>query len=110
MSSRLPLSARIPRRLLRGSQTQRRYQSINKPPGFWQKPQFSTTVKMSSIGGASIGVGLYAAVSNPAQVAAKPEEADEKRHHLKNGKGFTNPWDSYVESSFVDLVVKGIFW
>jgi N-acyl-phosphatidylethanolamine-hydrolysing phospholipase D len=65
---------------------------------------------MSSIGGASIGVGLYAAVSNPAQVAAKPEDADEKKHHLKNGKGFTNPWDSYVESSFVDLVVKGIFW
>jgi N-acyl-phosphatidylethanolamine-hydrolysing phospholipase D len=107
MSSRLSLSTRIPRRLFRGSQT---HQSTNKPPGFWQTPRFSTTVRMSSLGGASVGVGLYAAVSNPAQVAAKPEEADEKRHHLKNGKGFTNPWDSYVESSFVELVVKGIFW
>jgi hypothetical protein len=65
---------------------------------------------MSSIGGASFGVGLYAAVSSPAQVGARPEDADEKRHHLKNGKGFTNPWDSYVESSFWKLLVKGMFW
>ena len=65
---------------------------------------------MSSIGGASVGMGLYAAVSNPAQVASQPEEAAEKRHHLKNGKGFTNPWDSYKESSFYELVVKGIWW
>lgn len=64
---------------------------------FWQKPQISTTVKMSSIGGAGIGAGLYAAVSNPAQIAAQPEEAAAKAHHLKNGKGFTNPWDSYTE-------------
>ncbi|CAA9966750.1 N-acyl-phosphatidylethanolamine-hydrolyzing phospholipase D [Pyrenophora teres f. maculata] len=65
---------------------------------------------MSSIGGAGIGMGLYAAVSNPAQIASQPEEAAEKRHHLKNGKGFTNPWDSYLESSFWELVVKGIWW
>lgn len=52
---------------------------------------------MSSIGGAGIGAALYAAVSNPRQVAAQPEEAAAKAHHLKNGKGFTNPWDSYVE-------------
>ncbi|KAI4655506.1 hypothetical protein J4E93_000218 [Alternaria ventricosa] len=65
---------------------------------------------MSSVGGASIGVGLYAVVSNPAQIAAKPEEADEKRHHLKNGKGFTNPWDSYVESSPWELLIKGMLW
>lgn len=55
-------------------------------------------------------MGLYAVVSNPAQIATQPEEAAEKRHHLKNGKGFTNPWDSYTESSFWELVVKGIWW
>ncbi|KAG9191944.1 hypothetical protein G6011_10678 [Alternaria panax] len=65
---------------------------------------------MSSIGGASIGVGLYAAVSNPTQIAAKPEEADEKRHHLKGGKGFTNPWDSYVELSTWELLINGMLW
>ncbi|KAF1948027.1 Metallo-hydrolase/oxidoreductase [Clathrospora elynae] len=65
---------------------------------------------MSSIGGAGIGAGLYAVVSNPAQVVARPKEADEKKHHLKHGKGFTNPWDSYADISVWELVVKGIFW
>jgi hypothetical protein len=54
---------------------------------------------MSSIGGAAIGAGLYAVVSNPAQIAAQPEDARDKKHHLKNGKGFTNPWESYTELS-----------
>lgn len=54
---------------------------------------------MSSIGGAGISAGLYAAVSNPAQVLSQPEDAAAKAHHLKNGKGFTNPWDSYTELS-----------
>jgi hypothetical protein len=86
------------------------YRSSHHPtkqiPGyFWQKPRFSTTVKMSSIGGAGIGAGLYAAVSNPGQVLSQPEEAAAKAHHLKNGKGFTNPWDSYGEMSGL-----AIFW
>ncbi|KAF1837059.1 Metallo-hydrolase/oxidoreductase [Decorospora gaudefroyi] len=110
MSSRFWHLSRTIRCLLNNSQAQRRDQNISKPPTFGQRPQFSTTVKMSSIGGASIGAGLYAAVSNPAQTAARPEEADEKRHHLKNRKGFTNPWDSYIESSAWELVVKGIWW
>lgn len=76
---------------------------------FWQTPRFSTTVKMSSIGGASIGAGLYAVVSNPAQIAARPEEAEARSHHLKNGKGFTNPWDSYVEASPWELV-SSMLW
>ena len=52
---------------------------------------------MSSIGagGAGVGAAMYAAVSTPAQRAAEPEEAGEKKHHLKGGKGFTNPWESY---------------
>lgn len=82
------------------------HRSTTQIPGpFWQKPQFSTTAKMSSIGGAGIGAGLYAAVSNPGQVLSQPEEAAAKAHHLKNGKGFTNPWDSYGEMSALS-----IFW
>jgi hypothetical protein len=85
MFSRLSLSSRIFRRLLtlNGSCTQRSYQKLklSKQQGFGQIPHFSTTVKMSSIGGgAGISAGLYALVSNPAQGAAKPEEADEKRY------------------------------
>ncbi|KAF3037361.1 hypothetical protein E8E12_006577 [Didymella heteroderae] len=60
---------------------------------------------MSSIGGAGIGAVLYAAVSNPGQVLSQPEEAAAKAHHLKNGKGFTNPWDSYGEMSALS-----VFW
>jgi hypothetical protein len=68
-----------------------------QPRRFRQIPQFHTTAQMSSIGGATIGAGLYAAVSNPAQIGAKPEDAELKAHHLKNGKGFVNPWDSYKD-------------
>jgi hypothetical protein len=70
-----------------------------KASTFWARPQFETTVKMSSIGGAGIGTALYAIISTPTQVAAQPEEAKDKAHHLKNGKGFTNPWDSYVATT-----------
>ena len=76
---------------------------------FWQKPQFTTTVKMSSIGGAGIGAGLYAVVSSPSQMASQPEGTDDKAHHLKDGKGFTNPWDSYVQASTFK-VLKALFW
>ncbi|KAF1921252.1 beta-lactamase superfamily domain-containing protein [Ampelomyces quisqualis] len=64
---------------------------------------------MSSIGGAGVGAGMYAVVSNPAQLAAQPEDAKDKAHHLKNGKGFTNPWDSYVENSAF-FVFRTLLW
>lgn len=97
----------LPRRFFKSSLASRSIRGSTKQTisPFWQKPQFSTTVKMSSIGGAGIGAGLYAAVSNPGQVLSQPEEAAAKAHHLKNGKGFTNPWDSFVE-----LNVLQIFW
>jgi hypothetical protein len=65
----------------------------------WSHPKISTTVKMSTAGGvgAAASAALYAVVSNPAQVAAVPEDAQAKAHHLKNGKGFRNPWDSFTE-------------
>jgi N-acyl-phosphatidylethanolamine-hydrolysing phospholipase D len=77
------------------------FTASSRPPAartFGHTPRFSSPVKMSSIGGAALGgAGLYAAVSSPAQLGAKPEEADLKAHHLKNGKGFVNPWDSYKD-------------
>jgi hypothetical protein len=78
----------------------------------WQSPHFNYTVKMSSVAGAAASIGsagLYAVVGNPAQVGAKPEEADAKAHHLKNGKGFTNPWDSYREWS-APKIVFNLLW
>lgn len=64
---------------------------------------------MSSIGGAGIGAGFYAVVSSPAHSAAQPEGTEDKAHHLKHGKGFMNPWDSYVESSPFQIM-KALFW
>ncbi|KAL8636558.1 MAG: hypothetical protein Q9228_006056 [Teloschistes exilis] len=57
----------------------------------------STSPIMSSSGTAA---ALYAATIAPASVAAMiPEEAMDKPHHLQNGKGFHNPWDSWKEMS-----------
>ncbi|KAF2687140.1 Metallo-hydrolase/oxidoreductase [Lentithecium fluviatile CBS 122367] len=67
---------------------------------------------MSSVaGGAAVvgSVGLYAVVSSPAQIGARPEEAEEKAHHLKNGKGFTNPWDSFRELSGPKIILS-LLW
>ena len=48
----------------------------------------------------STSAALYAVVSSPLQATgAEPEEAKELRHHVKDGKGFVNPWDSYIERS-----------
>ncbi|UPX14123.1 uncharacterized protein EKO05_0004614 [Ascochyta rabiei] len=100
------MSLRLFRRLLKLSNT---LPSAKQQTGsFWQKPHFTTTIKMSSLGGAGISTGLYAAVSNPSQIAAQPEEAAAKAHHLKDGKGFTNPWDSYTELSPFQMI-WGIF-
>lgn len=54
-------------------------------------------------------MGLHAVVSNPTQLAAQPEEAKAKAHHLKDGKGFTNPWDSYTEFGVFQLLGM-FFW
>lgn len=41
---------------------------------------------------------LYAyAMSSPVALGAVPEDSEAKKHHLKNGKGFTNPWESWRE-------------
>ena len=54
---------------------------------------FYTTTQMSSSGTAA---ALYAATVSPASIlGAVPEDAKDKQHHLKDGRGFTNPWDSW---------------
>lgn len=49
-------------------------------------------------GGMAGGAALYALTINPAAITGtQPEDAEQKRHHLKNGSGFQNPWDSFPE-------------
>ncbi|KAH7138945.1 N-acyl-phosphatidylethanolamine-hydrolyzing phospholipase D [Dendryphion nanum] len=55
---------------------------------------------MSSAAGGIGSAALYAVASitaSPTNVLTKPEEADDKKHHLKGGRGFTNPWESFVD-------------
>ncbi|KAL1303382.1 hypothetical protein AAFC00_006776 [Neodothiora populina] len=53
---------------------------------------------------ASTSAALYAIVTAPKSGSkARPNDAKELRHHNKNGKGFLNPWDSYVERSVLEM-------
>ncbi|QSZ30175.1 hypothetical protein DSL72_004695 [Monilinia vaccinii-corymbosi] len=46
-------------------------------------------------------------ISNPStNPSSTPESSRAKPHHLKDGKGFTNPWDSWVEKSAPGVVLS----
>jgi len=50
--------------------------------------------------GGMTAAALYACtISSPATLGAVPEDTDAKAHHLKNGKGFINPWESWHDMS-----------
>lgn len=54
---------------------------------------------------------LTAAIGSPATASAVPSETKELRHHNRNGKGFINPWDSYLErSGWKILTMMGKRW
>ena len=62
-----------------------------------QHRHFHRSALMAS---ASTSAILYATVVSAADVTgAVPEDSVEKKHHLKGGKGFVNPWESYREQS-----------
>ncbi|KAL9075170.1 MAG: hypothetical protein Q9161_001856 [Pseudevernia consocians] len=53
---------------------------------------------------------LYATISSPMRsIGAVPKDSKELRHHIKNGKGFLNPWDSYIEQS-VPQILRALLW
>ncbi|KAI9875588.1 MAG: hypothetical protein M1830_008227 [Pleopsidium flavum] len=48
---------------------------------------------------------LYAAtISSSSTIGAVPDEAKDKKHHLKDGKGFTNPWESWREMTGLSIL------
>jgi hypothetical protein len=48
---------------------------------------------------------LYASVISTSQVKdAEPEDAQDKQHHIKGGTGFRNPWDSFLDRSFFQII------
>ena len=52
---------------------------------------------------------LNAIVTSPEILSKRPESAALKAHHNKSGKGFINPWPSYVERSGPEIISK-IIW
>jgi N-acyl-phosphatidylethanolamine-hydrolysing phospholipase D len=47
---------------------------------------------------ASTAVALYASTISPSQIlGAVPEDSKELAHHVKGGKGFINPWESFSQ-------------
>ncbi|KAF4629469.1 hypothetical protein G7Y89_g8676 [Cudoniella acicularis] len=53
---------------------------------------------------------LYAcSITSPTSLGAVPEDSAEKAHHLKHGKGFTNPWESWKEFSG-PAIAGAIIW
>jgi len=45
-----------------------------------------------------------AVVSSPNTLSASPSDISGKAHHNKNGKGFINPWPSYLERSGLTMM------
>ncbi|KAF2145065.1 uncharacterized protein K452DRAFT_295620 [Aplosporella prunicola CBS 121167] len=59
---------------------------------------------------ASTSAALYATTVSTSQLTgAVPEDAKNKPHHVKGGKGFMNPWDSYNEMGVFQILSK-LIW
>lgn len=83
------------------------FQSLKKARSSTKKRNFSTSPTMSSAGTAA---ALYAATISASSIAgAVPEEAKDKEHHLKDGKGFTNPWESWRNMT-AGQIMKVMIW
>jgi N-acyl-phosphatidylethanolamine-hydrolysing phospholipase D len=58
---------------------------------------------------ASTATVLYASVISSSQISgAEPEDAQERRHHAKGGKGFINPWESWIDQNGFQIISKMI--
>jgi N-acyl-phosphatidylethanolamine-hydrolysing phospholipase D len=70
-------------------------------------PSKATARTMS---GGTISAALYACtITPPSSLGAVPEDSGAKAHHLKDGKGFVNPWDSWKDMSAPEII-KAMLW
>ncbi|KAK7556653.1 Zn-dependent hydrolase/oxidoreductase [Phyllosticta citricarpa] len=59
---------------------------------------------------ASTSAALYATVVSAAQLTgAVPEDLHDKAHHVKAGKGFVNPWESWRNMSVFEIL-RAMAW
>ncbi|KAI4133038.1 MAG: hypothetical protein LQ347_002328 [Umbilicaria vellea] len=75
-----------------------------------KRPQPSRNNSSAKMSSSATAAALYAAtISSSAITGAVPEEAKDKRHHLKDDKGFVNPWDSWRDIAG-PTIMKTILW
>lgn len=68
-----------------------------------------SVMAVKHISSGTVAATLYACTfSAPTALGAVPEESRAKPHHLKNGKGFTNPWESWADIN-ASMVISGIW-
>lgn len=75
-----------------------------------KRPQPSSNNSSARMSSSATVAALYAAtISSSAITGAVPEEAKDKRHHLKADKGFINPWDSWRDIAG-PTIMKALVW
>ena len=58
-----------------------------------QTPPRRHPTRLTTMSSSTTAASLYAATISQATITgATPEDAKDRKHHLKNGHGFTNPW------------------
>ncbi len=76
-----------------------------------QNPERRQIAQVRAMTGSMTVMTLYACtMSSPTALGAVPEDAEAKAHHLKDGKGFTNPWESWREFSGPGILGKLIWY
>ncbi|KAG9239437.1 beta-lactamase superfamily domain-containing protein [Amylocarpus encephaloides] len=67
-------------------------------------PLRTTSVWKRSVSGGMATAAIYAcSMTNPTALGAVPEDSAKKSHHLKHGKGFVNPWESWRDQIAVKI-------
>jgi hypothetical protein len=60
---------------------------------------------------AGTSAALYASVISASQITgAMPEDAADLKHHVKGGKGFRNPWDSFIDPIAPKIALQMIWY
>jgi len=78
------------------------FRRVCRPTDARTARKFGASTLLSS---ASTSAIMYAATISASSVAgAVPEESKAKKHHLQNGKGFDNPWDSWENRAGPELL------
>lgn len=76
----------------------RLFQRVQEPVSKNQKSRI-TPIQATTMAGSVTAATAYAlaSISTPSALGAVPEDAADKKHHVKNGVGFTNPWESWKD-------------